>query len=122
MTGKTQSVKIRIQDEEYTIRSDAAPDHTRAVAEYLDHAITRVAASSHLVETHKAAILAALQVTDELLREREATKALTREMVALSDDVRRLLPPAKRVSVPVAGPVDDQDGRPKPEAGSRKGA
>ena len=32
MTGKTQSVKIRIQDEEYTIRSDAAPDHTRAVA------------------------------------------------------------------------------------------
>ena len=102
MSRQTSSVKIRIQGDEYTIRSDAAPDHTRAVAEYLDNAITRVASSSNLVETHKAAILAALQVTDELLREREATRALTREMVALSEDVRRLLPPAKRTSVPVS--------------------
>jgi cell division protein ZapA len=102
VTAKTHSVKIRIQDEEYTIRSDAPPDHTRAVAEYLDNAISRVASSSNLIETHKAAILAALQVTDELLRERAATRDLTREMLALSEDVRRLLPPAKRTSVPVA--------------------
>jgi hypothetical protein len=42
-----------------------------------------------VVETHKAAILAALQIADELLRARADADALTARTQALAADVRR---------------------------------
>jgi cell division protein ZapA len=68
------------------------------VAEYVDDAIRRVMDSGSVVETHKAAILAALQITSELFAERAARDALDTEMRGLCSDVMRLLPPAKRAS------------------------
>jgi cell division protein ZapA len=48
------------------------------------------------METQKAAILAALQITDDLFRERAAMADLTSEIKQLAADIRPLLPPAKR--------------------------
>lgn len=48
------------------------------------------------METQKAAILAALQITDELFRENRAMDAVTADMRQLASDIRPLLPPAKR--------------------------
>jgi cell division protein ZapA len=96
MTEKRHVVKVTIVGEEYTIRSDATPEHTRAVAEYLDQAIRRVLGSAAIVEKPKAAILAALQITDELFRARGASKDVDEAVLALSGEVRRWLPPAKR--------------------------
>jgi cell division protein ZapA len=48
------------------------------------------------VETHKAAILAALQITDELYTERAAAEALAEDIRGLAGELRPLLPPAKR--------------------------
>ena len=42
------------------------------------------------------AILAALQITDELFRERAAVELLTSDIRQLASDIRPLLPPAKR--------------------------
>ena len=89
-------VRVRIVGEDYTIRADATPDHTRAVAVYVDEAIRRVMDSGSVVETHKAAILAALQITSELFAERAMHEALNDDMRALSAEVARVLPPAKR--------------------------
>jgi cell division protein ZapA len=96
MTEKRHVVKVNIVGDEYTIRSDATPEHTRAVAEYLDKAIRRVLGANAQLETHKAAILAALQITDELFKERSASSDLESSIRALSTEVRRWLPPAKR--------------------------
>lgn len=96
MSEKRHSVKVVIVGEEYTIRSDASPDHTRAVAQYVDQAIKRVLHTAPVVENHKAAILAALQITDELFRARAQAAALDETMDALSGEIRRWLPPAKR--------------------------
>lgn len=96
MTGKKTSIKVEILGESYSIRSDAAPEHTRAVAEHLDRAIRQILASGAVIETNRAAILAALQITSELLQEREANQAITTAMQSLSGEVRRMLPPAKR--------------------------
>lgn len=96
MSEKRHVVKVQIVGEEYTIRSDASPEHTRAVAQYVDHAIKRVLNTTPVVETHKAAILAALQITDELFKARESGEALDGALDALSAEVRRWLPPAKR--------------------------
>ena len=96
MTGKKTSVKVEILGESYAIRSDAAPEHTRAVAEHLDRSIRQILSGGSVIETNRAAILAALQITSELFQEREANEAITSAMHSLSGDVRRMLPPAKR--------------------------
>ncbi|MEP7383342.1 MAG: cell division protein ZapA [Gemmatimonadota bacterium] len=96
MSDKKHVVKVVIVGEEYTIRSDASPDHTRAVAQYVDQSIKRVLHSASVVESHKAAILAALQITDELFRARAAAESVDEAMDALSGEIRRWLPPAKR--------------------------
>lgn len=90
------SVRVRIVGEEYALRSDAPEEHTRAVAAYVDRVISQVMASGHVVESHKAAILAALEIADELLRARAAENALTDRLMALTHEVGRWLPPAKR--------------------------
>lgn len=97
MTAKKHSVRVNIVGEEYSIRSDAPPEHTRAVAAHVDLAIRTITNSgSIVVESHKAAILAALQITDELFRARESSAALVERVEALSAEVRRWLPPPKR--------------------------
>ena len=96
MTGKKSSVKVEILGESYAIRSEADPEHTRAVAQHLDRSIRQILAGGAVIEANRAAILAALQITSELFIEREANKSVTAAMHELSGEVRRLLPPAKR--------------------------
>jgi cell division protein ZapA len=90
------SVKVDILGESYAIRTEAGPEHTKAVAEHLDRAIRQILASGSVIEVNRAAILAALQITSEMFVARETNEALTESMRALSADVRRLLPPGKR--------------------------
>ena len=96
MTERKNVVRVTILGETHSIRSDASAEHTRAVAEYVDRAIQKVMHASPMVETQKAAILAALQITDELFRARANQRALDESMQSLSGEVRRWLPPAKR--------------------------
>ena len=95
MTTKKNLVRVSILNEEYAIRSDATPEQTRAVAAYLEGAVRRVLDSGSVVETNRATILAALQITGELFEAREGSD-MTARIQGLSAEVRRLLPPAKR--------------------------
>lgn len=94
--SRKSSVKVTIVGEEYTIRSDEAAEHTRAVAKYVDEAIRGVMNAGATVESHKAAILAALEITDELFKARDGQAELGERMRAMSSELRRLLPPGKR--------------------------
>ena len=96
MSEKRHVVKVRITGEEYTIRTDEEPEHVIAVAEYLDSAIQRVSSAGALLEPHRAAILAALQITDELIKLRANVEESDAALRALSSEIRRWLPPAKR--------------------------
>lgn len=96
MTAPRHSTRVTICGEDYTIRSDASPEHTRAVAAHVDRAIREVMGSAAVVESHKAAILAALSITDDLFRERSERTSLAETMRALSSELRRWLPPGKR--------------------------
>lgn len=95
MSTKKNLVRVTIMNEEHSIRSDTTPEHTRAVAEYLDAAIRRVLDSGAVLETSRASILAALQITGELFEAR-AGNEMTDRLKALSAEVRRLLPQGKR--------------------------
>lgn len=98
MTVKKHSVKVMIAGEEYTVKSDLRPDYTRDVAAYVDEELKKVLSSGPLVETHKAAILAALSITDQLFRERRANHDIAERIETLTEDLSRLVPPAKRAS------------------------
>ncbi len=96
MTTKKNVVKVTILGSEYTLRTETSPEHTMAVAEYVDRAITETLESGSRVESHKAAILVALRIASELFEERENSARLTAGMTALGDEIRPWLPPAKR--------------------------
>ena len=95
MSGK-HSVRVHILGEEYTLRTSAPADEARRIASYFDNVVRQVMASGTVVETHRAAILAALQITGELFEARAANESATEDMRELGEQVRRLLPPAKR--------------------------
>lgn len=95
---RKHSIKVMIGGEEYTVRSELPPEYTREVASYLDEAIKKVLASGALVETHKAAILAALDITNELFLARRSEREVAARLAALTDDLTKLLPPQKRKS------------------------
>lgn len=96
MSSKKHTAKVTILNEEYSIRSDAPPEHARAVAQYLDSAIRKVLSSGAVVESNRAVVLAALQITAELFDARSSLESTTEGIQGLSDYVRPLLPPAKR--------------------------
>jgi len=96
---KKNAVRVTIVDEEFTVRSELDPEYTREVAAHVDGAIRRVLASGPIVESHKAAILAALAITDELFQARRSQEEMAQRLKQLSGELARLLPPQKRQSV-----------------------
>ncbi len=99
MNGRKHAVKVTIVGEEYTVRSELDPEYTRQVAAYVDGAIRRVLQAGPMVETHKAAILAALAITDELFEARKNQQDMAARIAQMTESLARLLPPQKRQSV-----------------------
>jgi cell division protein ZapA len=96
VTAKKTTTRVTILNEEYTVRTDTSPEHAQAVGEYLDALIRKVLASGAVVESNRAVVLAALQVTGELFDARASLEATNASIADLSDFVRPLLPPSKR--------------------------
>jgi cell division protein ZapA (FtsZ GTPase activity inhibitor) len=96
MAAKKNTTRVTILNEDYNLRTDTSPEHAREVAQYLDQAIRRVMSSGAVVESNRAVVLAALQITAELFDSRTALEATNDSIQGLSDYVRPLLPPAKR--------------------------
>lgn len=74
-------VRVTIFGEEYVIRSEMGEEYTRECARLVDEAIQDAHLRGHVAEPHKAAILAAMQITDQLLSARSEGEA-QRERVA----------------------------------------
>jgi cell division protein ZapA len=98
VTTTKSAVRVIIGGEEYTVRSEVPPEYTRDVAAYLDAALKRVRDTLPMVESHKAAILAALSITDELFQARQGDRAMAERLSGMAHELARLLPPAKRGS------------------------
>jgi cell division protein ZapA len=66
--------------EEYAIRTDAPQEYTLECARYVDDAVQQAHVRGQVAEPHRAAVLAALQITDELFQNRKV-------LAESSDDV-----------------------------------
>jgi len=91
------TVRVTIFGEEYAIRTDAGEEYTLECARYVDDAVQQAHVRGQVAEPHRAAVLAALQITDELLRGRQ-------DLAEQSDGVlARLTALRERVSAVVEG-------------------
>jgi len=96
MTTRKNVVTVKILGGEYTLRTETTPEHAREVAAYVDDAINEVMQGGNRVESHKAAILAALRIAGELFEARDETTRVAAQMNELADEIKPWLPPAKR--------------------------
>lgn len=89
------SVKVTIYGTEYPVKGDADPEYIRSVAAYLDGKMREVGKSLSVKSTTKVAVLAALNITDELMRSREGTleqsEVLSDRIALLADAVKDVL-------------------------------
>ena len=92
--GKDAPVRVMIFGEEYQIRTDLGEEYTRSCAKYVDDAIQEAHVGGHVAEPHRAAILAALKITDELFRARrdrdELGDAVEARVAELADRLESL--------------------------------
>lgn len=87
------SVTVTIFGQEYTLRGDADSEYVQKVAAYVDRKMQEVGDGSQLASTAKVAILAAVNIADELFRERqrrqEALAALEERTGRIADLIER---------------------------------
>ena len=74
MSAEKESVTVRIAGEEHTIRSSVPAEYTKRCARHVDQRIHDIKKQVGLLEGHKAAILAALSITDELFQAKDDLK------------------------------------------------
>ena len=86
------SVKVTIYGTEYPVRGEADSDYIQEVAAYVDGKMKEVAESLSVKSTTKVAILAALNITDELFQLRGSSENEIEEyedrLTLLADRVR----------------------------------
>jgi cell division protein ZapA len=93
MENDASILKINIYGTEYPIKSDAATDadYIRRVADYVDKKMREIDQNTHSKSSLKVAILAALNITDELFQERGRQNAMVSEMENKLKDLQSLL-------------------------------
>ena len=75
-TQETNSVQVRIYDQEYVLRTDGDPECIQALCTVVDERMRNIAASTGAVDTLKVAVLAALSIADDARRAKEETMKL----------------------------------------------
>lgn len=78
--GDHKAVRVTIFGEDYLIRSEMGKVYTERCARYVDSAIQEAHVRGHVAEPHKAAILAAMQITDRLFRAEAEVEELRRDL------------------------------------------
>lgn len=85
--GKERLVEIKVFGQTYTVKTDAEEDHIQAVARYVNEKMDEVLKKTRSVSSLNVAILTALNIADELLREKGKRIALLQEVEMKSKDL-----------------------------------
>ncbi len=86
MTPDRKSIRVKIFGSEYPLRGESE-DFTRRVATYVDEMITTIHNKIPEQPTLTVAVLSALNITEDLFKERERSKALT---TAVENEIAKL--------------------------------
>jgi cell division protein ZapA len=95
--GKERSVEIKVFGQTYTVKTDAEEDHIQEVAKYVNEKIDEVLKKTRSVSTVNVAILTALNIADDLLKEREKRMIILQEIEVRSKDL------AEKIDIKIGG-------------------
>jgi cell division protein ZapA len=85
--GKERLVEIKVFGQTYTVKSDAEEDHIQEVAQYVNEKIEDVLKKTKSISSLNVAILTALNLADDLLKEKERRAALLRAIERKSKEL-----------------------------------
>jgi cell division protein ZapA len=80
-------VEIKVFGQTFSVKTDAEEDHLQAVAQDVNEKMEEVLKKTRSVSTLNVAILTALNIADDLLKEKEQRKALVKEVEVKSKDL-----------------------------------
>jgi cell division protein ZapA len=86
-----RSFSVTIAGQRYTIKSDAEESYVHTLAELVDDRIKQVQRGAKTAAPAAVAVLAALQIADDLVRERNGRAELRRRVREKSRAIRALL-------------------------------
>ncbi len=87
-------ITVNIFGNEYTIKGVARPDYIVTLANYLNNKMTEIQEATGLKDTKKIAILAAINITDELFEAKKEIKESTvpkEQMNAIRNKIESLI-------------------------------
>jgi cell division protein ZapA len=85
--GRERLVEIKVFGQTYTVKTDAEEEYIQEVAKYVNEKMDEVLKKTKTVSTLNVAILTALNIADDLIKEKERRVALLREIEAKSKDL-----------------------------------
>ena len=91
MSEHGRVIPVEIHGQRYPIRSTLDPVYVARLASYLDEKMRAAADSTPTGDTLRLAIIAALNITDELLRCRDSESARDGELAERAGELERLL-------------------------------
>jgi cell division protein ZapA len=87
----TQSYKVVIYNQTYSLRSAHDPDYIHELADYVDKRMNEIARATMTVDSLRVAILAALQIADELYQLKKDMKETDEQIAERSARYAELL-------------------------------
>ena len=85
--GKERLVEIKVFGQVYTVKTDTGEDHLQRVAQYVNEKMDEVVKNTKSVSSLNVAILTALNIADDLIKERTKRHALLQEVEQKSKDL-----------------------------------
>ena len=88
---EVKSVSVEILGQRYPIRSSLEPEYVARLASYVDEKMRAASDSAPSGDSLRIAVLAALNIADELFRCRDATSARDGQLAERAGELERLL-------------------------------
>src|SRR5438067_13506555 len=102
--ASSETIRVEIYDQSYTVRSDGDPNYLKQLADYVDERMREISSGTLTVDSRKVAILAALYIADELHQLRkihdQADDQLATRSAECSEMLDRLLKPVRSLDRP----------------------
>ena len=84
-------IQVEIYGQPYSIKAGANPDYIKNIAKYVDMKMKEIGTATPTIESLKIAVLAALNIADELFQLKVQTQDTDREIEQRAERIRQLL-------------------------------
>jgi cell division protein ZapA len=91
MSDQGRVIPVEIHGQRYPIRSSLEPEYVARLATYVDEKMRAAADATPAGDSVRLAVLAALNIADELFRCRDATSARDGQLAERAGELERLL-------------------------------